>query len=324
MVLSGNTALEFWLLLRQKYGNLTNQKGIRISTDSKELDVSDFSAFFSQNPCLTPRFEILTVKKRDPSAFFQYVRPQNLEGLTALKIADNLYVLSPVSTLVSLVWKNSSLIDAVLAASELGSAFARTGNTFTSSKSELERVTPLITESSLASWAKLKSTRRVQATLASVARHSVLRAYSPPEIALALMLSLPRNYGGCGFPKPILNCKLELRKRNGAFYKRVYPDLYWPKQKLILEYDGISYHSQDGNIIKDTGKRNLLRSLGYEVINATKNQLWNLREFALLEEALGLHIKVTGSTGKGLSRNENFTRNALRSRIMAYLINVKI
>ncbi|MCF0104933.1 MAG: hypothetical protein HUJ51_06100 [Eggerthellaceae bacterium] len=191
---------------------------------------------------------------------------------------------------------------------------------------KLERCRPLLSQ---ASFKEIEgSAKNIRATrLVKRIAHSVIEnAYSPAEIALALRLTLAEKDGGFGLPRPILNSCLPLKKAGKAtLVKELFPDLLWPEQRVIFEYDGSQYHSQEEHIQRDSGKRNVLINEGYEVFNVTKDQLFNEQKLMLLAECLRkrCYARKTSIARKNLSPSKLMAREALRRVVIDYVVKGK-
>jgi very-short-patch-repair endonuclease len=133
---------------------------------------------------------------------------------------------------------------------------------------------------------------------------------SPMETILTMLLTLPYRLGGYGFEMPILNHPIATVSfaRNKA--KKLYRcDLFWPKQRIALEYDSEAYHANQSQMIKDAIRRNSLTAAGITLITVTKkqvNEVEKLRELAgMLEKLLGRRLNC---------RNEDFPVHQARLR----------
>lgn len=110
---------------------------------------------------------------------------------------------------------------------------------------------------------------------------------SPMETTLALMLTMPLEYGGFGLPKPRLNSPVDvsgapsgLSSGRGA----VRPDMLWPEAKIALEYDSTAFHGRPGlsRLAADASRSNVLASMGYTVFRVTPGMLRTLSDMGRL------------------------------------------
>lgn len=140
--------------------------------------------------------------------------------------------------------------------------------------------------------------RQLKAALSRVIDGSA----SPMETALAMLLSLPHSMGGYGLPKPLLNHSIPLEGRERLVTGRAcyIPDLYWPTQKVVVEYDGADYYTGEAQIANDLRRRNILTSLGLTVLTVRKEQVRTWWEFDHLAHTLArllgvrMRIRVAG------------------------------
>lgn len=126
-------------------------------------------------------------------------------------------------------------------------------------------------------------------------------AASPMEAALALMLCLPPRFGGYGIPNPILNFK----HKTGAHMKKITRqssfacDLYWPDERLGVEYDSDEHHNEANDVDQDAIRKNSLLGFDIDVITVRRNQLMDANLFDrtahLVAKRLGVRIRPRAS-----------------------------
>ena len=85
-------------------------------------------------------------------------------------------------------------------------------------------------------------------------------AESPMETRLRLLLVL------AGLPRPVAQARLH--NGQGRFLGRA--DLYYPKQRLALEYDGATHRQ---SIVEDNRRQNLLLGAGFRLLRFTAADL---------------------------------------------------
>lgn len=104
--------------------------------------------------------------------------------------------------------------------------------------------------------------------------------YSPREIALQLLLCLPKRIGGFGLPVPTANKILPLNKKQRALCDRSYllPDLLWENAALDVEYNGYEFHSSSAQIESDRTRKAALATMGFEVIEVDSLTLSSISE----------------------------------------------
>jgi hypothetical protein len=129
---------------------------------------------------------------------------------------------------------------------------------------------------------ELYAPERVNGALDLAFEHSA----SPMETALALMLTLPCEYGGYGLPRPELNASLPV----GAYADLwdggplITPDLLWRDTRLVVEYDSDEEHASRGGrkAGDDAVRANVLVAMGYRVLRVTTS---NVRSLVAVDRA---------------------------------------
>lgn len=74
------------------------------------------------------------------------------------------------------------------------------------------------------------------------AKYVLDNAASPREAQLAMLLCLPKMYGGYGLKRPTLNFKVSLTQSGAIGKSALFCDLYWHSEKLAIEYDSDAFH----------------------------------------------------------------------------------
>ncbi|MBO7674011.1 MAG: hypothetical protein J6S63_03265 [Atopobiaceae bacterium] len=87
-------------------------------------------------------------------------------------------------------------------------------------------------------------------------------ARSAQEVNSSMLASLPLRMGGYGFGKPVINARIDARDLDPSTLDRedrqfFEIDLYWPKKRVGLEYDGID-HLYPDQVRKDKRRLNCL------------------------------------------------------------------
>lgn len=113
---------------------------------------------------------------------------------------------------------------------------------------------------------------------------------SPRETKTAMLLSLPTKRGGYGFEKPELNYRIGFTAREQQLYNRshVVLDLYWPQQKVGIEYDGAAYHCTDEALSRDRRKSSELNCRGITVIRIDRMQTATAYQVFVLAKKLSI------------------------------------
>ena len=130
---------------------------------------------------------------------------------------------------------------------------------------------------------------------------------SPMETVCALLLSLPYRFGGYSLPKLVLNLQIDVPRSLRPLCPKGYvrADLRVPGTLLVLEYLGEFDHSGRNSMQADRGRVAALREMGYEVVELTSMQVWNLEAFEIIakrtSKAFGKRIR-SGELGATAAR----------------------
>lgn len=148
------------------------------------------------------------------------------------------------------------------------------------------------------------------------AKYVTERAESPMEVAVAMLLTLPRRYGGYGLPHAVLNREIAVARRSDKNVKRTYrPDLAWPEQRLIVEYDSDLHHSAKPNVIADAVRRNALQDAGWRVTALTWEQV---KSPQLMDEAAAQLAHALGVRLPKPTLEQDFCRRELRAGVLGW------
>lgn len=151
---------------------------------------------------------------------------------------------------------------------------------------------------SLASLAEVLETLGSRGYSQAVHRAQSVRALafdgsaSPMETSLALMLTLPLEFGGFGLPRPQLNAPINVSVPGGQM--TVTPDFLWREQSVAFEYDSDEFHANKGReqAGRDALRANALLVGGYRVFRATTQMVRTLEGVALLAGQLAAALGV--------------------------------
>lgn len=112
------------------------------------------------------------------------------------------------------------------------------------------------------------------------------RSASPMESALAMMLSLPVDYGGFGLPRPTLNEALPTGEFSSLWDggDSITPDLLWKDARVVIEYESDEFHASQGarKATDDATRANVLSALDYTVLRATTGSVTSQVELGRL------------------------------------------
>lgn len=100
---------------------------------------------------------------------------------------------------------------------------------------------------------------------------------SPMETCLALLLGLPTRYGGYGLGVPTMNSETFISTRQGkrVTHNRYHCDLFWPEQRVAVEYNSREFHINEQAIERDASRINDLKAAGIEVVAVTRAHVAN-------------------------------------------------
>lgn len=133
------------------------------------------------------------------------------------------------------------------------------------------------------------------------------------ESLVLMFLILPHKLGGYGLNGANLNHEIMLRKniRNYLDKKQCYIDIYFPIQKIGVEYDSFTYHNSPMAQESDMMRSSALKHQGIEIIHLGTKQLYDPREFKKFEKNVATRL------GKQLQiRTDKFETEHKKLRVM--------
>ncbi|MCI2241113.1 hypothetical protein [Adlercreutzia faecimuris] len=109
----------------------------------------------------------------------------------------------------------------------------------------------------------------------SAAVHVLAATRSPREVHSCMLLSLPCYLGGYGLREPepnglIVYDKAAFRRYRGGHLSC---DLLWRDARFAVEYESDEFHAGGEAYVADSRRRNKLRSLGYDVVTLTNDEM---------------------------------------------------
>ncbi len=140
-------------------------------------------------------------------------------------------------------------------------------------------------------------------------------AASPMEASLALLLTLPVDYGGFGIKKPQLNACVDLTTDSGlSRLDVVRPDFLWADERVALEYDSAQFHEGvKASPGIDATRWNALTAAGYRVFRATE------RTVRALTDVTELAVQIAHALGVKLEEPSDL-QALRRQRLFAFLM----
>lgn len=120
----------------------------------------------------------------------------------------------------------------------------------------------------------IKAARRALSLISDGAR-------SPFEAIVAMLLSMPRSLGGFALEVPRMNRRVDLDAEARAVAKRAFLscDLFWPRQRVDVEYDSRVWHSDAEKLAEDADRRTALDLMGVDMVTITTSQLFRAEAF---------------------------------------------
>ena len=147
-----------------------------------------------------------------------------------------------------------------------------------------ERKTPLVKISDLKRY--VESARGIRGCVRAekALLHIVENCASPMETTLSMLVSLPYRFGGYSLPKMKANARIDVP----SSLKSIYPsgfckvDFLVPGTKLVIEYLGGFDHAGVTSMRNDRGRTVALKELGFDVVELTAKQVWDLDSFEII------------------------------------------
>lgn len=226
-----------------------------------------------QFPQLPQHVHLLSNSWRGPSDqqnFSVHRTRCHMQDESLLKVGSGLYIASPELCLAQIA-RSASLQEIIL----LGSALCGSFQIEPDAPGGLVKRQPVSSIASLRKFADSNRGMKGVSLLRQCLDHLNENAASPPEIFLRMVLTLPGRLGGFGMTDAQTNHRLELSRRGQKLSgrKTLVPDLFWPDQKIAIEYDSDAFHLSGRQLMLDATKRLALEAEGCKVITVTSPQL---------------------------------------------------
>lgn len=197
---------------------------------------------------------------------------------------DDTYVCSPEFVFIQLA-QSLNLVQLVAFGCELCGTFA-----FNESleRGFRNRTNPLVSLAQLRQFVESAHGMRGRKRALIAIQFIVENAASPMEATCALLISLPYRLGGYSLPKLLLNTRIDIPHRLHPLFPKGYciVDFRIPKTKFVLEYLGTHDHANSSSLQADRGRTAALREMGYEVVELTSQQVWNLAAFEIIAKQI--------------------------------------
>lgn len=141
---------------------------------------------------------------------------------------------------------------------------------------------------------------------------------SPFEVQASMLLGLPRQKGGEGFPQLQNNQRIKLSKaaRTISGQANCYADITLEGKRgarpLVIECQGRSVHSGEISSISDSNRSTALQQMGYDILLLSYTQISNQRNFDIIRKMIAMKLGVRyRQKGSLLVKRENALRKDL-------------
>jgi len=295
-IISHQSALEFWRKAHAK-SNLTGKKLRIMKPQLEKLDIKELQS--ERLRSLAMPLHVLVGSsdaRKDSRKLNCHVRSGEFPSGSFIRMDSSLIVSSPELCFVQMAGE-ISLIELIALGYELCGSYRLDRER--ADNQGFRKDLPLTNISSLSLY--------IEKSAGMIGRKNALKALrfiaegsaSPMETILSMLLSLPYNLGGYGFPKPLLNYRIDVpvnaRKEKGQ--SKYYCDLYWLDKKVDVEYDSDTHHTGSDRIAEDAIRRNALTSMGVTVVSVSRRQVIEYKktqELAdVLSKLLGRRLQYT-------------------------------
>lgn len=159
-------------------------------------------------------------------------------------------------------------------------------------------IKPLCSIESIKKYARRCSHLLGSRSARSSSRYIANSSASPRETQLALLLGLPKSYGGAGLGMPQMNFKIKTTPKAKTLCGKgsLRCDLFWKQQNIDVEYQSDECHKGEEQRINDSRRINALMSMGITVLCITNAELVDFSAFeafaASLRKCLGIRNRI--------------------------------
>lgn len=140
-------------------------------------------------------------------------------------------------------------------------------------------------------------------------------ARSPMETALIMMIVMPKKEGGLGIRGVEMDYRIPVSKYASRLTRsrNLYCDIFVPSAGLTIEYGG-RVHEEVHRRARDNERTNALRAMGYDVIDVSRENLFDRDGFERTIAAIGKKVGVRPSRlpGDFAERQEDLRQFVLR------------
>ena len=205
-------------------------------------------------------------------------------GRQFFQLGKDAFALKPNAALCKRACDATRLVDVLLLLWEACGTYSTRSTGACASK----RARPLTSVRSLSLFCRNNPRLPGGTRIATALRYVRDGSASMRETQLALMLGLPRMYGGFGLGLPVMNYRVEAtgdaRKVAGRSHFRC--DLCWPEHRIDVEYQSDEEHAGEMMRVRDSRRANALQAMGWTVVGVTNNEIRSIVAVEVLAETL--------------------------------------
>lgn len=270
MFFTDKTALDFWrwhATTRSTFEHPIPAGKIRVhGTPDPHADIVSACSHFKQDGPIKILVPTNGARRRSKGIECR-MSATALPGGSFWKLAEGVYVSSPEHLFMRYA-RTASLIELIAIGYSLTAGYATIHGTLSSLQEPMTTIARL--SRYVAASAGVKGVPLARQALS----HVIPGSASPRETELAMLLSLPKRYGGYGLPKPELNMQITAGKRMSGHVQGMSkrPDLLWASAKVAVEYESDQWHGGGEKFVADSKRRNDMRHMGYDVITVTNDE----------------------------------------------------
>ena len=144
-----------------------------------------------------------------------------------------------------------------------------------------KRERPLLTIGQLTQFVHQAGKWKYQKRAQKALKHIVANSASPMETLDEMTICLPGTLGGYLVTTPIMNEEVHLEGKAARIARRekCYLDMGYASKHLDVEHHGKNDHSSPEQMDSDRARVNGLKEMGFEVIELTKGQVYDLEAY---------------------------------------------
>lgn len=283
---SHTSALEFWR--KTPLTRLLPQE-TRVSRPSRLTREEKKKAFECAHEIYLAEkpYEIIVSCAQDRiyhSGFKSFRTQASFQGIAFCRAKEGIFVSSPELCFLQMA-AIFSLPQLILMGCELSGTYRLNQE----SPTGFLKANPVLSAEQLTSFLERNSSLAHAKKALQAAPFIIENAASPMESATAILLSLPRRYGGFGLPKPKLNYLVIDDQKQ----KKYYCDMFWEGASNVdLEYDSSMFHATREERKHDAERRSELARLNVTVVNCTYDNVKTPLQLRKIAQAISKLIKV--------------------------------